>query len=110
MRRWYGRLCRSGEIGFVRRRGRRIALPTLTAYAVVDRAGRLQVAVATATPVGHAVVRNRVRRRVRGALDSLAPGPPLSARVVLVAKPAAASAPYARIAADVFTVLERLAA
>ncbi len=104
--RWYDRLRRSGEIAFVRRTGKRAGLPTLTAYAVSGR-GRPRVAIAASKAVGPAVTRNLVRRRIRGALDEL---PPLREplRLLLVAKPGAGAAPYARLAADVAAALGSL--
>ena len=101
--RWYGRLRRSGEIAFVRRRGRRSAFPSFSVFALAGGSGTA-VCVTVSKAVGGAVVRNAVRRRIRGALDALeipAPG----ARMVFVAKPEAALLPYARIAADVAAAL-----
>jgi ribonuclease P protein component len=106
--RWYGRLRRSSEIAFVRRRGRAAAYPTLTAFAADAAGGSSRVAVTVSKAVGPAVTRNLIRRRVRGALDALGPQP--AARLLFVAKPAAAEASYARLAADVAAALARLAA
>ena len=99
----YERLRRAGEIAFLRRRGRAIGLPTLTAYAVAPERGRVRVGIAVSKSVGKAVVRNLVKRRIRGALDALADPP--AARLLFVAKPAAAAAGYARLAADVATAV-----
>lgn len=63
--------------------------------------------VTVAKSVGGAVVRNRVRRRIKGALDGLAP-PTEPTRLVLVARPSAAIEPYARLAQDLEAVLVRL--
>jgi ribonuclease P protein component len=54
-------------------------------------------------------VRNRVRRRIRGALDALTP-PALAQRLLFVAKPAAAQASYEHLAAEVERALARLSA
>ena len=107
--RWYDRLRRSSEIAFVRKRGRRAATPTFAAYALpAERRGPL-VAVTVSKAVGPAVVRNRVRRRIRGALDALPP-PSRPLRVLFVAKPGAGESPYARLAADVSSALGQLVA
>jgi ribonuclease P protein component len=103
--RWYGRLRRSGEIAFVRRRGLRVGLGTCTAFAVAGD-GQTRVCITVAKSVGGAVVRNAVRRRIAGALDAhghISDG----RRLVFVATPGAATAPYASIAADVARVLAR---
>jgi ribonuclease P protein component len=107
--RWYGRLRRSNEIAFVRRRGRQASLSCLVAYVVPSQQSESTVAVTVAKTVGGAVVRNRVRRRIRGALDALTP-PALAQRLLFVAKPAAAQASYEHLAAEVERALARLSA
>lgn len=104
--RWYGRLRRSGEIAFLRRRGRHAALATLSAYAAPEDRGASRVGVTVSKAVGGAVTRNLVRRRIRGALDALPP-PKDPVRLLLVAKPAAAVVPFERLAADVTAALAR---
>lgn len=105
--RWYGRLRRSSDIAFVRRRGRQASSSCLVAYGSSGHQPETIVAVTVAKTVGGAVVRNRVRRRIRGALDALAP---LAAgqRLLFVAKPAAAEASYERLATEVERALARL--
>ncbi len=93
----------------MRRRGRHANLETLTAHAAAETRGATRVGVAVSKAVGGAVVRNLVRRRIRGALDAL-PVPIPGLRVLFVAKPAAATATYERLAADVASALGRLAA
>ena len=101
--RWYGRLRRSGEIAFVRRRGKRIAYLAFSLVALEGGNGT-RVCVTVSKAVGGAVVRNAVRRRIKGALDALAiPAP--AVRLVFVAKPEAASMPYAGLAAEVAAAL-----
>jgi ribonuclease P protein component len=101
----YERLRRAGEIAFVRRRGRAIGFSTLTAYAVAPERGHVRVGIAVSKAVGTAVVRNRVKRRIRGALDALSAPP--AARMLFVPKPAAAAAGYARLAADVAAAVSK---
>ncbi|MBD5656421.1 MAG: ribonuclease P protein component [Candidatus Eremiobacteraeota bacterium] len=106
--RWCGRLQRSSEIAHVRRRGRRANAPTLTAYAAETSTGGSRLAVTVSKALGGAVVRNRVRRRIRSAFEALrAPHPPL--RILVIMKPGAADRSYGQLAADVADVLERLA-
>ena len=57
--------------------------------------------------VGGAVVRNRVRRRIHGALSELPPALQFAGDVVFVARPAAATVTYGRLAANVGEALER---
>ena len=105
--RWYGRLGRSSEIALVRRRGRPAPTASLVAYGLPEPTGSTRVAVTVASSVGGAVVRNLVRRRIRGALDGLGPRPG-GLRLLLVAKPAAGATPYGRLAVDVANALRRL--
>ena len=106
--RWYDGLRLSGEIAFVRKRGRHVGLATLTAFAVALSKGPSLVCVSVSKRVGGAVTRNLVRRRVRGALDTL-DRPARAVRVLFVLKPAAATVSYERLAADVAAALARLA-
>ncbi len=100
---------RSSEIAYLRRRGRQAGFSTLAAYAAEGQGGRPRVGITVSGQVGGAVVRNRVRRRIRGALDAL---PPLRRplRLLFIARPAAAHESYARLAADVDAALARLGA
>ncbi len=110
MARWFLSLRRSGEVAHVRRRGARAIVPTLTAFATSDRSGARSARVAISIPrvVGSAVVRNRIKRRLKGALDALPP-PATPLRLVFIVKPEAAAEPYARLAADLGAALRRLA-
>lgn len=105
--RWFTSLRRSGEIAFVRKRGRSAGTPTLVGYALPRSSGPSQICVSVSKSVGGATVRNLVRRRVRGVLEALA-APPESIRVLFVAKPLAATVGYDRLAADVELVVRRL--
>jgi ribonuclease P protein component len=106
--RWYDRLRRQADIAYVRRRGRRIALATFVAYVAETRALSPRVAITISKAVGKAVVRNRVRRRIQSALDTL--GPVLSVRrgLLLVVRPEAAAASYEQLASDVMRMVALL--
>ncbi len=107
--RWYASLRRPGEIAFVRRRGRRVAGAGFAFYAAEQRGSRSRVAITVSKSVGSAVVRNLVKRRVKGALDALRPlEKPM--RVVIVARPEAAGAAYEALAAEVARSIGQLSA
>ena len=55
--------------------------------------------------VGNAVVRNRLRRRVKAILDRSAFGRPPHRDVVLIARPGAGEADFAAIAAELARLL-----
>jgi len=107
--RWYDSLRRSGEIAYVRRRGRQAGFSTLAAFAAEGQGRRPKIGITVSGQVGGAVVRNLIRRRIRGALDAL---PPLRRplRLLFIARPGAANESYAKLAADVDAALGKLGA
>jgi ribonuclease P protein component len=102
----FDRLRRAGEIAFLRRKGRPMHFATFSAFAAAPSSdGAVRIGIVASKAVGGAVVRNRVKRRIRGALDALA-APPTN-RLLFVAKPIAGSASYAALAADVAEAVSR---
>ena len=93
----YASLRRQGEFSRLRQRGRRYASGALTIYRSdpfhADRSA--VVGITVGKPVGKAVVRNKVRRRVAALLQQMLAGRRL--RLLVVAKPAAAEAPFAQL-------------
>lgn len=63
-----------------------------------------------AKTVGNAVVRNRVRRRLKAVAHSIAPTLPDGAETVFRALPAAAEAPFSDLSAEVERSATNLAA
>ncbi|MEM0898899.1 MAG: ribonuclease P protein component [Pseudomonadota bacterium] len=60
--------------------------------------------------VGNAVVRNRIKRRLRAVLDSGTPtNMPTSADFVVIAKDTAISAPFKELRADVYDTISKAA-
>ena len=112
------RLRRRGDFTATLRDGRRAArstvVLTLARHGVDDPAGpgpqrpTPQVGFAVSRPVGGAVTRNRITRRLRHVmrdrLGRLAPGD----RLVVRARPAAATADYQTLERDVDAALDRL--
>jgi ribonuclease P protein component len=101
--RGYTSLRRREDFARVQRRGKRRAG---SAFVVVTAEGRdrSRVGVTVAKAVGNAVVRNRIRRRLKAILDRrhFGEGPPRD--VVIIARPGAGALDSAAIAAE----LERL--
>ena len=93
----YASLRRTVEFSRLRQRGRRFNAGALTVYRAeplhADRTS--VVGITVAKPVGKAVVRNKVRRRVAAILHQLLPG--RRVRLLVVARPAAAAAPFAQL-------------
>jgi ribonuclease P protein component len=87
--------------------GRGTPHPLLVLLVAPNNVGRTRVGITVSGRVGQAVVRNRVRRRIRAALDArlgrLAPGLDL----LVLARPASASATWPAINQALDLVLER---
>jgi ribonuclease P protein component len=93
----YASLRRQGEFSRLRQRGRRYASGALTIYRSEPFRADQQavVGITVGKPVGKAVVRNKVRRRVAALLQQMLAGRRL--RLLVVAKPAAATAPFTQL-------------
>ncbi len=90
------------------RRGRSAAGPTLVLYWQRNRKGESRVGITTGTKLGHAVVRNRVRRQIREIYrlhrDELLPG----RDIVVVARVRAVSAGYRAMERDFLRLAKKL--
>jgi len=84
--------------------------PLLVLYVVPNELGRVRVGITVSSRVGNAVVRNRVRRRLRAAvqarLERLTPGVDL----LLVARPASARASWGELSVALDAVCARAGA
>jgi ribonuclease P protein component len=103
------RLRRSTDFAAAIRGGRRIGRGTLVVHLLLDEPAQASTARAgfvVSKAVGNAVVRNRVRRRLRHLVRPRLAGLPDGARLVVRALPAAAEASYADLGADLDTALD----
>jgi ribonuclease P protein component len=81
--------------------------PLLVMYAAPNELARTRVGITVSGRVGNAVVRNRVRRRLREALSSRFDRLPLNSDVVVSARPASARASWAELNTAIDSVLAR---
>ena len=90
------------------KRGRSYAGPLVVVYAERDRSSRSRLGITVSAKIGKAVVRNRIKRRIREAYrsleDSITPGVSL----VIVARSRATQAAYADIAGALRHHLDKL--
>ena len=92
------------------RAGRRSGARTLMTHLVVEEpaAGAVpRIGFVVSKAVGSAVTRNRVKRRLRHAVRERVAGLPPESLLVVRALPAAATASYVELAADLDRCLER---
>jgi ribonuclease P protein component len=100
----YDSLRRRGDFARVTRRGKRHAAPHLTCF-VADGRRRTRVGVTVGSSVGGAVVRNRVKRRIKGILDRYPLGTPPWRDIVFIARPGAGELGFPELADEVARVL-----
>jgi ribonuclease P protein component len=91
-----------GDFARVRARGRRTITPNLTVFQADATPADVRplVGISVSKAVGGAVLRNRVRRRLAACVDETLPQG-ARVRVLISARPSAASAPYAALRAEV---------
>jgi len=98
----FASLRRRGDFSRLRQRGRRVATPSLTVYRADSPPARglPLVGISTGRAVGGAVVRNRVRRRIRAILDELFKDHLPPQRLLVEARPASANLSFERLQAE----------
>ena len=105
------RMRRSAEFELTVRRGSRTGGALLTGYLLVREDGAAQdplVGFVVSKAVGNAVVRNKVRRRLRSVMRGYLPALPGGSLLVVRAHPQAAAARQADLAAELDLVMGRL--
>jgi ribonuclease P protein component len=105
------RMRRSAEFELTVRCGSRAGRALLTGYLLVREGGAAQaplVGFVVSKAVGNAVVRNKVRRRLRSAVRGYLPTLPGGSLLVVRAHPQAAAARQADLAAELDLVMGRL--
>jgi ribonuclease P protein component len=78
-------------------------------YTAPNDVGRTRIGITVSGRVGNAVVRNRVRRRLREAIRARYALLPQSIDVVIAARPASAMATWPELNAALDSVLTRMA-
>jgi ribonuclease P protein component len=101
--RTYQSLRRRSDFARVQRKGKR-SVGRLFVMLTLAARDASRVGVTVGKPIGNAVVRNRLRRRVKAVLDRERFGAPPYRDVVLIARPGAGEADFGAVAAE----LERL--
>jgi len=97
-------LRRRGDFARVQRRGKRRVGPIFVMLATEGQAIS-RVGITVAKTVGNAVVRNRLRRRVKAILDRSSFGTPPHRDVVLIARPGAGEVDVASLATELARLL-----
>ena len=95
----YQSLRRRSDFARVQRRGKRQVGPLFVVLTAEAR-GPSRVGITVSKAIGNAVVRNRLRRRVKAILDRSTFGEPPHRDAVLIARPGAGEADFAAVAAE----------
>jgi ribonuclease P protein component len=101
------RLRRRTEIHMVRRRGRRRSHRLLLLFADEKTHGTTRFAVSVGARIGNAVVRNRLKRRIREAIRRQLPDVQDGWDCLFVAREAIVEAPFSEIEVAVQSLLIR---
>ena len=94
------------EFRRIYRRGKTAVSPTLVIYCQKNRHGRTRLGVTVSTKLGGAVIRNRIRRRLREIWRLNRPSLQDGWDVILVARGRAVRADYRRLNADYLRLLK----
>jgi len=100
----YQSLRRRSDFARVQRRGKRGVGPLFIVLSA-EAPDVSRVGVTVSKTIGSAVVRNRLRRRVKAILDRSAFGAPPHRDVVLIARPGSGQANFAAVAAELGRLL-----
>ena len=101
------RLTRSTDFKRVRRFGKSYAHPLIVLVTLPNKTGHLQIGVTASQAVGHAVQRNRVRRRIKACFDELIPDIHPGWDLVAVARRPIVGAEYSEIRIGVARLLKQ---
>ena len=85
------------EFRRIYRKGRSAVSPCLVVYCQKNRRGQSRLGVTVSTKLGHAVVRNRVRRRLREINRLNREKMPAGYDIIIVARVRAAETPYRKL-------------
>ena len=94
------------EFRRIYRKGKSAVSPTLVLYCQNNRRGRTRLGITVSTKLGGAVVRNRIRRRLREIWRLNRPSLQEGWDVILVARGRAVRADYGRLNADYLRLLK----
>ena len=100
----YGALRRRNEFTRLQRRGKRRVGSQLVLLALPGRE-RTRVGITVSKPIGNAVVRNRLRRRIKAILDGQGLGRPPYRDFLFIARPGSGDVAFATLRTDVERLL-----
>jgi ribonuclease P protein component len=103
----YDSLRRRGDFARVTRRGKRYAGSYLTCF-VAEGRRRTRVGITVSGTVGGAVVRNRLRRRIKAILDTYPFGTEPWRDIVFIARPGAGELAFGALVDEIGRTLGRL--
>jgi ribonuclease P protein component len=102
------RLQKRREFLRVQERGQKVAAGPLLGLALPNERGVTRLGLTVTTKVGNAVVRNRIRRRLREIFRKRRGQLPVGIDLVLIARASAAEAGFEELAASFESIAQRL--
>jgi ribonuclease P protein component len=101
------RLTRSTEFKRVRRVGKSYAHPLVVLVAAPNDNGELHIGVTASRAVGGAVLRNRIRRRMKACIDEYLPAIRTGWDLIVIARQPAALAAYLDLRSGIARLLKQ---
>ena len=100
-------LKKNREFGLVYSRGKSFGGRYIALRVLPRRSGGIRVGFSVSKKVGGAVVRNKVRRRLKECVRAELPSISKNAHLIFIARPAAESAEFSELKTEVHSLLKR---
>jgi ribonuclease P protein component len=101
------RLKKKYQFNYVYRVGKSVGGKYLVIYSAPSKNKNIHVGIVVSKKLGHAVVRNRTKRRIREAISPALPVLAKNYNVVIIARQSILDATYWQIAADLENTLKK---
>ena len=101
------RLKKRYQFNYVYRAGEHFSSEHIVLYVVASKTKNIKVGLAVTKKIGHAVVRNRVRRRLREVIKSQIPNLKQTFNIIIVARENITSASFEKLSIEFTKLLKK---